>query len=72
MHFAISRDRPRDTLRAQINYSAVCRYRVCLDLKKGHGHFDRWKSGVDPRMNTVYDLAVYFDVTLDYLIGRER
>jgi len=50
----------------------ISRYRVCIDLKKGHGHFDRWKSGVDPRMNTVLELAAYLDVTLDYLAGRER
>jgi len=50
----------------------ISRYRVCADLKKGHGHFDRWKSGVNPRMNTVFDLAVYLDVTLDYLVGRDR
>lgn len=50
----------------------ISRYRLCIDLKKGHGHFDRWKSGVDPRMNTVFDLAVYLDVTLDYLAGRDR
>ncbi len=50
----------------------ISRYRLCIDLQKGHGHFDRWKSGVDPRMNTVYELAVYLDVTLDYLAGRDR
>ena len=50
----------------------LSRYRVCIDMKKGHGHFDTWKNGADPRMNTVFDFAIYFDVTLDYLVGRER
>ena len=49
----------------------ISRYRLCKDLKKGHGHFDRWKSGVDPRMNTVIELADYLKVTLDELVGLE-
>lgn len=60
-----------DRLREIMESKNISRYRVCLDLKKGHGHFDNWKSGSDPDMSTVYEFAVYFDVTIDFLVGRE-
>jgi len=50
----------------------ISRYKICIELKKGHGHFDTWKKGADPRMNIALDFAAYFGVTLDYLTGRER
>lgn len=61
-----------DRLRSIMDMKNITRYRICLDLKKSHRHFDKWKSGADPLIETVIELADYFDCTLDYLVGRER
>jgi len=61
-----------NNLKTIMKAKKISRYRMCIDLKKGHGQFNGWKSGADPRINTVHELSVYLDVTLDYLAGRER
>ncbi|MCL2860888.1 MAG: hypothetical protein FWE22_00530 [Firmicutes bacterium] len=61
-----------ERLKSIMKENKVSRYRMCIDLEKGHGQFNRWKSGGNPQMNTVHELATYLGVTLDYLAGRER
>ncbi|MCL2861462.1 MAG: helix-turn-helix domain-containing protein [Firmicutes bacterium] len=59
-------------LKIVMKENKISRYKMCIDLEKGHGNFDVWKNGSSPLMNTVYEIAVYLDVTLDYLVGREK
>jgi len=34
-------------------------------------YFTQWKRGSEPTLQTLIELAEYFDCTLDYLVGRE-
>jgi len=61
-----------DRLRGIMADRGVSRYRIVNDLKKSHRHFDRWKAGNDPFLETVIDLADYFEMSIDFFIGRER
>lgn len=37
------------------------------------GMLSKWENGLgDPRLETVRHLAIYFDLSLDYLLGLER
>jgi len=47
------------------------RYRVVKDTAFSNGHFTKWKNGADPSMQSIIDLADYFRLTLDALVGRE-
>ena len=46
-------------------------YRVVKDTPFSFGHFSKWRSGGDPYIETLINLAAYFDCTLDYLVGRD-
>ncbi|MCL2860904.1 MAG: helix-turn-helix domain-containing protein [Firmicutes bacterium] len=46
-------------------------YRIRRDSGISGGHFNNWKKGSDPLMPTLFLVADYLDVTLDYLVGRE-
>ncbi len=59
-------------LRAVMQKRNISRYRLCLDLNMSNGNFTQWKRGVIPKMPTFIAIADYLDVTLDYLIGREK
>lgn len=49
----------------------ISRYRIVRETKLSDGNFYSWKKGGDPFIQSVIDLADYFDCTLDYLAGRE-
>ena len=59
-----------DCLRALMNDRGITRYRIVKNLKKSHHHFDQWKAGADPFLQTVLELAEYFGVAVDYFIGQ--
>lgn len=61
-----------DRLRAIMDERGISRYRIVNDLKKSHKHFDRWKAGNDPFLETVIEFADYFMLSIDFFIGRER
>ena len=50
----------------------VTRYRLVKDLPIYDGYFTNWKKGKSPNILTLILLADYLDVTIDYLVGREK
>jgi len=50
----------------------ISTYRLRLESQIKGGHLDKWKNGSDPLIPTLITAAEYLDVTLDYLVGRER
>lgn len=61
-----------DCLREIMQQREITRYRIVHDLKKSHKHFDQWKTGSDPLLETVIEFADYFEMSLDAFIGRDR
>lgn len=42
-------------------------------LNMSEANYYRWKSGkTKPAMNSLIAIAKYFDVSIDYLVGRNR
>lgn len=50
----------------------ISMYRIVKEKIVSSGNFDSWSKGGDPFMQTVIKLADYLDVTIDYLVGRDR
>ena len=61
-----------DSLRAVMKEKGVTRYRLVKDLPIYDGYFTNWKKGKSPNILTLILLADYLDVTIDYMVGRER
>lgn len=47
------------------------RYRIVKDTKIYDNYFTVWKSGREPQLDILIELADYIGCTLDYLVGRE-
>lgn len=45
---------------------------VAAELGKSSGSVTAWKNGTVPRETTLKKIADYFDVSVDFLIGREK
>lgn len=60
-----------DSLMRVMKEQGKSRYRIMKDTSFSSGCFSQWKSGSDPLMETVINLADYLNCTLDYLVGRE-
>lgn len=50
----------------------ISRNRVNKETYIKSSHFVDWKSGADPHILSLLELAEYFDVSLDKLVGREK
>ena len=61
-----------DSLRAVMKEKGVTRYRLVKDLPIYDGYFTNLKRGKSPNILTLILLADYLDVTIDYLVGREK
>ena len=61
-----------DSLRAVMAEKGVTRYKLIKDLPIYGGYFTNWKKGKSPNILTLIMLADYLDVTIDYLVGREK
>lgn len=44
-------------------------HRLMKDLKMSEYNFYRWKKGMQPKTINIVDVAKYFDVSVDYLVG---
>lgn len=44
-------------------------HRLMKDLKMSEYNFYRWKKGMQPKTINIIDVAKYFDVPVDYLVG---
>ena len=42
---------------------------VVSELKISTGNLSKWKNGVQPKATTLSNLAAYFNVSTDYLLG---
>lgn len=42
------------------------------DLKMSEYNYYRWKKGMFPKTSNLIEIAKYFDVSIDYLIGRSE
>jgi transcriptional regulator with XRE-family HTH domain len=61
-----------DRLRKVMEEKGNTRYRMTKESKIKDSYFTTWKSGSDPHILSVIEVAKYLDVTIDYLIGREE
>jgi transcriptional regulator with XRE-family HTH domain len=61
-----------DRLRKVMEEKGKTRYRMTKESKIKDSYFTTWKSGSDPHILSVIEVAKYLDVTIDYLIGREK
>lgn len=58
-------------LRDLINESGRLQKDICLDLGIPPSRFSNWKTGyIEPNQKDLVQLADYFQVSLDYLLGR--
>ncbi len=48
------------------------KYRINGETKIKSSHFVDWKNGSEPQIYSLIELADYLDITLDYLLGRDR
>lgn len=50
----------------------ITKYRINADTKIKSSHFVDWKNGTEPQILSLIELADYLDISLDYLLGRDR
>lgn len=50
----------------------ISRNKINKETRIKSSHFVDWKNGADPHILSLIELADYLDVSLDYLVGRER
>ena len=50
----------------------ISRYKIHTDTKIKSSHFVDWKNGTEPQIHSLIELADYLDISLDYLLGRDK
>jgi len=55
-----------------LNERGLTWYKVVKDTKISISNIHDWRSGSSPLLPRLIELADYLDVTLDYLVGRDR
>ncbi len=61
-----------DRLREIMEKQGITRYRLVKETKIYDNYFTVWKSGRDPQLYTLIELANYLKCSLDYLVGMDR
>lgn len=61
-----------ERIRAIMIEKGITRYQMTTESKFKESYFHRWKNGSEPQIPTLIELADYFGITLDYLVGRDR
>lgn len=61
-----------ENLRSIMKQRNVTRYEINAKTKIKSSHFVDWGRGSDPHILSLVELADYLEVTLDYLVGREK
>ena len=71
-HFTISYDISKFYKRYNmlLNNDNITHYKLCNITKLNKSSLDGWKKGKTPKMDSLIKIAKYFDVSVDYLIGR--
>ena len=50
----------------------VSHYKLCKEKGLNYSSHYAWKRGSIPNMHSLIIIATYFDVSIDYLVGREK
>lgn len=50
----------------------ISRNKINRETKIKSSHFVDWNKGTDPHILSLVELADYLEITLDYLVGREK
>lgn len=61
-----------ENLRSIMEQRNITRYEINAKTKIKSSHFVDWSRGSDPHILSLVELADYLEVTLDYLVGREK
>ena len=59
-----------DVLTELCKEKGISTYRACTDIGLNRSAVAKWKEGAIPRGETLEKLARYFNVTTDYLLGK--
>ncbi len=55
-----------------ISEKGISRNKINTETKIKSSHFVDWKNGAEPQIHSLIELADYLDISLDYLLGRDR
>ena len=60
-----------NSLKLNLLNKKITEYRMIKDLNLSRSLVYNWKTGGNPRLSTLSNLADYFECTIDYLVGRQ-
>lgn len=55
---------------ALLTKNKIKNHKLALKLNFAPAGYKHWKNGAIPHLDTLYEIAKYFNVSIDYLIGR--
>lgn len=61
-----------EQFRKIIEEHGTSRYRMDKETKFKDSYFTKWSKGADPHVFSLIELADYFNISIDVLIGRDR
>ena len=61
-----------ERFREVMKEKGVTRYRMAKESKIKDSYFPAWSRGADPNVDSVMEAADYLNVSIDYLVGRDR
>lgn len=61
-----------EQFRKVLKEKSVSRYRMDKDTKIKDSYFTQWKNGKEPHLLSLIEIANYLDISIDYLVGREK
>lgn len=59
-------------LRNILTNKNITKYRINTETKIKSSHFVDWKNGSEPQIYSLIELADYLDISIDFLVGRDR
>lgn len=61
-----------ETLNLLINDSKHSLRQIFKDMKISLANYFRWRDGIIPKTSVILDIAKYFNVGIDYLVGNKK
>lgn len=61
-----------ERFREILKEKGISRYRMAKESRIKDSYFTTWQNGSDPHILSLIEVADYLDITIDYLVGRER
>ena len=61
-----------DYFKKLISDKGISRNKINTETKIKSSHFVDWKNGAEPQIHSLIELADYLDISIDFLIGRDR